>query len=119
MSRWIFPLAGLALFAVVWASEKPDTVVGQWVIEVEDEAAVIRETTPDGWYTAKFIVPPKGKPGDTIMIARVRLGERGVFVRKDVAVDELQKDLQRTQDLLWLIKAHMDSVAADSARKHK
>jgi hypothetical protein len=96
--------------AAAFASDRPDTIVGQWVIEVEDSTAVIREMTEDGWYTAKFIVPRGGKPGDTIMIARVRLGERGVFIRHGGDLQQLQQDVQMTQDLLWQIKAKMDSA---------
>lgn len=96
----------LLLAALALAGDKPqDTLDGRWVILVEDTTAVVRDVSPDGWYTVSISVPVGAKPGDRLLVASVRV----LGLHEDLK--QLQTDAEQTQSLLWRINERLDSLS--------
>ena len=103
-----FFLVGLGL---LWAGEPtPDTSYGKWTIDKEDSTALSRTTTQDGWYRILIVVPPDAKTGDTLLDAKVLIGQKGVFLPQKESAENIRRDLDQLNGLLEQIKQRLDST---------
>lgn len=115
MRYFLLLLAVLCLWwIIVWADDAPtDTMVAKYVIIFIREGVYKVDEKESGFKQTAIVVPPKAKPGDTLLVANVLEGDRGIFLQKQYDIDMARQELR---DLEQILK-QLDSAYSDTGKK--